>query len=251
MLELPGKLLPKSTKPWRIAILRRHQPAEAGRFRDFRPCLRWEFGFSCAFCLLHEVDLSEHGTEGWGLMWIEHRAPRSRAPESVHEYENCFYSCRFCNEARGVRPVIDSKGRRLLNPCEVAWRELFELDEDEIRVVGNDPNAAYTQEAYDLNDRRKVRMRRKRRLVLGERLDLYTQTAALHDRLMQRARDTGDPTWVEDAQIAWENFLAAGEDLLRFVPVPADAAPRCACVEALHHTLPEVLEEQLLSIDNA
>lgn len=246
------KLLPKATKPWRIKIFRQHRPAESAYYQDFRACLRWEFGFSCTFCLLHESDLSEHGTKGWGLMWTEHGALRSQAPELAHEYENCFYSCRFCNEARGTHPLVDEQQRRLLNPCKASWREYFELAEDDaIRVKGEHADAIYTYETYDLNDPRKVRMRRKRRRALGERLDLFFETRPLHDRLMQRAQDTGDPTFVDDARIAWENFRYACEDLLRFLPIPEDASRRCACGPTQPYSLPEVLEEQLISVDSS
>lgn len=245
------KLLPKATEPWRITIHRRHKPVGSVHYQRFRACLRWEFGFSCAFCLLHESDLSEHGTVGWGLMWIEHGALRSQAPDLANEYENCFYSCRFCNEARGSHPLVDEQQRRLLNPCEVGWRDHFELDGEVIRVRGEHSDAMHTHETYDLNDPRKVRMRRKRRKALSERLDVYSETKPLHDRLMQRARDTGDHTLVDDARIAWDNFRYACEDLLRFLPIPEDASRRCSCGNTQHHSLPEVLEEQLIAVDTS
>ncbi len=61
------RTLPRQTQPPATPIERRHAPAP-GRYDSFRPCLRWDFGFTCAFCLLHEADLAEHGTEGTGLM---------------------------------------------------------------------------------------------------------------------------------------------------------------------------------------
>jgi hypothetical protein len=242
-------LLPKATEPWRIAILRRHEPVGSPPFKGFRACLRWEFGFSCAFCLLHESDLSEHGTEGWGLMWIEHGTLRSQAPELANDYENCFYSCRFCNQARSSRPHIDEQQRRLLNPCEVSWQEHFDLDGVMIRVRGDHADATYTHETYDLNDPRKVRMRGRRRKTLSEMLAVISETKPLHDRLLQRALDTGDSTFVDDARIAWDNFRYACEDLLRFLPIPEDASRRCSCGHTQHHSLPEVLEEQLILVD--
>lgn len=84
------------------AIERTHTPA-AGRYPTYRPCLRWDFAFACAFCLIHEADLAEHGVEGTGLTSIEHRVPRSdpSAGESLtDDYSNCYYACRFCNGSR-------------------------------------------------------------------------------------------------------------------------------------------------------
>lgn len=48
------------TKPWPKGIDRRHKPrAPVGRhgYQAFRQCLRWEFGFSCSFCLCHDVPI--------------------------------------------------------------------------------------------------------------------------------------------------------------------------------------------------
>jgi hypothetical protein len=245
------EFLPFSTEPWRLAIVRRHEPAETSDYRDFRDCLRWEFGFSCAFCLLHESDLSSNGTEGWGLMWIEHAELQSERPDLANQYENCFYSCRFCNQARGARPSINKQLHQLLTPCAYPWRDLFDLVADEIQVRGKRPDASYTLEAYDLNEPRKVRMRRKRRTTLRERIDVVTESRPLHDRLLARARDTGDPTLVEDALEAWKHFHRAWRDLETFVAIPEDVNDHCACGHQRHHSLPEVLAEQTIKVENS
>ena len=241
------RLLPQATQPWRITIHRRHEPVKSSSYQAFRACLRWEFGFSCALCLLHESDISEHGTEGRGLMWIEHWALRSQEPALINSYENCFYTCRFCNEARGSSPLIDKQQRRLLNPCLVPWRDHFRLDMDQMYIHGDSNDAVYTYETYDLNDPRKVRMRRKRRESLSEHLDVVTESKTLHDKLLQLARDTGDPTLVDDAEETWNHFNYAYKDLERFSPIPEDASSNCVCGQ--HHYLPEVLEEQILWLD--
>jgi len=88
------KLLPPSTKPPTQKIRRLHNPkATHGRYgyRAYRACLRWEFGFSCAFCLLHEADLARQGVEGLGVTGIEHFSLASTHPESINDYDNCFY----------------------------------------------------------------------------------------------------------------------------------------------------------------
>lgn len=241
-------LLPPTTRPWRTPIHRRHQPAPTTKHQDFRACLRWEFGFSCAFCLLHEADLSEHGTEGWGLMWVEHMELQSKKPKLANDYDNCVYACRFCNQARGTKPRMDALQRRLLNPCHTAWEQHFDLFEDEILLRKDDGDTVYTLDTYDLNDPRKVRMRRKRRTVLSERLDVMTHARPLHDRLIQRAKDTGDATLVDEAELAYKQFLQSSYDLLRFLPIPDDAKPSCTCKPPQHHTLPEVLQEQILQV---
>jgi hypothetical protein len=245
------ELLPLSTEPWRLAIVRRHEPAATRDYRDFRDCLRWEFGFSCAFCLLHESDLSGNGTEGWGLMWIEHAELKSERPDLVSQYENCLYSCRFCNQARGTQPSVNEQRLRLLNPCLDPWREHFELVADEIQVRGESRDASYTLKAYDLNDPRKTRMRGKRHRTLRERLDMVTECQPLHRRLMARARDTGDPTLVDDASEAWEYFRRACRDLESFFAIPEDVSEHCTCGHQRHHSLPEVLAKQTIQMESS
>ena len=242
------ELRPLATEPWRLPIVRRHKPAKASDYRNFRDCLRWEFGFSCAFCLLHESDLSGNGAEDWGLMWIEHAELESQKPDLANQYDNCFYCCRFCLQARGKRPMVNKQGQRLLNPCSDSWLDHFELVADEIQVRGEDQDAAYTLETYDLNDHRKIRMRRKRRTALRERLDLVTQSRPLYYRLLARAREIGDPTLVDDAYEAWTYLREAYKDLESFVAIPKDVNAYCACESQLHY-LPEVLAEQTIRLE--
>ncbi len=128
------KILPKSTEPPDRKVRRRHNPeARTGRrgYRSYRDCLRWEFGFSCGFCLLHEADLAAHGAEGLGIMGVEHFVPVAAATEAINDYANCFYACRLCNGARSNVPV-SLLGKRLLNPCDDVWAEHFEADGDRL-----------------------------------------------------------------------------------------------------------------------
>ena len=69
------RALPPTTLPASEPIARRHAPD--GAWASFRACLRWEFGFTCAFCLLHEADFLEHGAEGSGLFATEHHVARA------------------------------------------------------------------------------------------------------------------------------------------------------------------------------
>lgn len=232
--------LPPSTLPWRTRILRRHAPPPVrGRsdFRGYRSCLRWEFGFSCAFCLLHESDLATAGVDGSGLMSIEHFIPVHSAEVSGNQYENCFYTCRFCNLSRGSLPVVNAQGLRILNPCEVAWGDFFELRGDEI-LPRDSADATYTHEIYDLNDPRKVALRRTRRENLTT---VQAYLSESHD-LLERAFENADPSMVDLAQELWRLANMAAKQRAQFAAVPVDAA-ECSCGAA---SLPEAFAEQLL-----
>src|SRR5438552_905085 len=101
-------VLPLQTRPPTEAVARGHAPPRGG-FNSYRRCLRWEFGFTCAFCLLHEADLVDWGASGSGLMTIEHRVPQSDPAVGAalaDDYGNCFYACRYCNRSRGVAPLV-------------------------------------------------------------------------------------------------------------------------------------------------
>ncbi len=140
------KILPNTTELSTTPIARRHRPS-AGKFPTYRPCLRWEFGFSCAFCLLHEADFVMGGIEGTGLTSVEHQIPRSHAPHLEDDYSNCFYACRFCNGARGDTPNVDTTGRTLLEPCTTAWASRFERRGFSLQPL--DADAEYTAKTAD------------------------------------------------------------------------------------------------------
>jgi len=248
MAEL--EVLPPKTEPWQTPTERRHTPKMPSRergYRDFRPCLRWEFGFSCAFCLTHETDFSEHEVEGWGVTGVEHYIPVSEAPEKENDYSNCYYACRFCNIARGSRPVHDGR-QRLLDPCRDAWADHFVLHDDQILPRDTSPDAAYTHQAFDLDDERKVTMRRSRRETITECLAIVTRHDTLQSQLLLRLSQERDPLLSELSEELWEKFLWAWQDLVRFAPVPASADPVCSCGDSLHHTLPPALQSQTIRV---
>ncbi len=53
-------------------------------------------------------------------MSTEHRVLRSVDPSGADDYANCYYACRFCNEARGTAPLEDAGGRRSSGGC-LSW----------------------------------------------------------------------------------------------------------------------------------
>jgi hypothetical protein len=247
------KIVPDVTRPWRRRIVRRHAPPAAKGmvgFRTYRPCLRWEFGFSCAFCLCHETDLML-ASEGWGVMQIEHFVPKTLEPARINDYENCFYVCRLCNGARGNSPNRDADGRSLLNPCATVWHERFKVTVDELQPrQESDGDAAYTSELYDFEDARKVRLRRARRKVVSQRLSYLRRSRDLEDDLLDRLEKGGGSELVEmvdTARAVRQARKLAFEDLLRFRAVPDDRDTACACRRP-ERSLPPVLDEQTIDL---
>jgi hypothetical protein len=161
------KILPTRTAPPDAPVKRRHAP-RPGAYKSYRACLRWDFGFTCAFCLLHEADLTEFGVERQGLTTIEHRILRSVDHALENEYANCYYACRFCNGARSTRAVTSPNGHRLLDPCADVWADHFIAAGDRLLPREGDADAAYTHETYNIDDRRRQVRRRARAETLDE-----------------------------------------------------------------------------------
>lgn len=252
------KILPRRTSPPSITVDRRHNPsATRARFgyRRYRPCLRWDFGFSCAFCLLHESDFGVVGVEGLGLMGVEHFTPVSVDRSRANSYENCFYCCRLCNEARSTSPVRDGEGRRLLNPCTDEWGSHYLLSEDDrLLPAAGSPNACYTLEVYDLNDPRKVAMRRVRREELDDCLEVLAQGPNLLDSVLvacQRAETRQEMArLISLARMLLRKLFRAARELRRRAAVPFDADAVCRCGHTEHHLLPGWLDAQTQDLDS-
>ena len=259
------RILPRRTRPFPVKLERRHTPRPTrGRrgYQAFRPCLRWELGFTCAFCLAHESDLVEHGSEGTGLMTIEHFSPANTAktPAEVeallNDYRNCLYACRYCNGSRNDAPEFDWRGRKLLNPFNHAWGEHFMLsDDDRLLPVPGDLDAEYTAEVYDLNEARKLEMRRSRRERMDESSVLVDQGPGLLDALLASSMDLGPGARSAELLMAAESLRkamrSAEQALMRHAAIPEDADPECRCGHANHYTLPPALEEQTIDVDLA
>lgn len=168
-------LPPETTAP-PTPLRRAHRPA--GAWKTFRPCLRWDFGFTCALCLTHEASLAPPGPDGaerMGLLSIEHISPQSADRHAANRYGNCVLACSRGNTARQDTAVLSADGRRLLDPTRVAWADRFLIARDdarrELRVEprAEDRDAAYTARTYDINEPEKSR-RRYHRVVRIEAL---------------------------------------------------------------------------------
>jgi hypothetical protein len=228
------KVLPSIARPPTAPIERRHAPdidAEHDRaYERFRPCLRWEFSFSCAFCLLHEAQVCPGGAASSAQFWIEHLEPQSERPELCNVYGNVVYTCRRCNLARRFRSRTDVRGRHLLDPCIDTWSIHFRHDGDQLLALT--PDADYTSEAYDVNAPTKVALRRDRREAIDESLHVLATVPALLEQLMssidfhpgaeQRLR-------LEIAEQLHKALAAARRTLIQLSAVPHDANEDCAC----------------------
>ena len=223
-------LLPADPVLPKTRISRKHRPKQAP-YGTYTPCLRWDFDFTCVYCRCHESDFIE-GAAGAGLFWVEHFEPQSTHPSLKDIYENCFYACRFCNRARGTKPVQDDNGVRLLNPCEDAWADHFKVVDDSLIPTG--ARAIRTELAYRINADRNVRVRRKRREVITTRTQMLVDIAARVKKLSALSMSTNTEPDVRAMAVGWLRDLAAAraaaiQDLRRYINPPADRPRTCAC----------------------
>lgn len=241
------KILPPQTALATAPIGRRHTPRPSRRYQKYRPCLRWEFGFTCAFCQLHESDIAPLGAEGLGVTTAEHFVPVSEDPSRAREYENLLYACRWCNRSRS-NSGIEAAAGRLLAPTEVAWADHFRWDADEIEAISG-VDGERTCRVYDLNDRRKVRARSHRRRVVSDRVDLLRGGPDRIRRLVDlasRQRNPGDAKLLlAEAHRLRRGLHDALRDLSLFRAIPVDADERCRCGTDSDHSLPSHVAEQV------
>lgn len=248
------EIVPPGVHVPRIPKRQRHTPRSTNDYRDYRACLRWDAGFTCCFCLVHESDLTRTGTvEGTGLTSIEHLQPQTHAPDLINVYSNCAYACQSCNNVRRCAPSLHPSGARLLHPWRDVWGEHFRLHEDHLEPLqegdaGRD--ARYTMDVYRLNHPRKVAMRRTRRTQLQSYVRLFE-----HNPRELRALATKQQSAEERLELlGWvrklkEHRELARDELERRAATPADAPARCRCDSLEHHRLPPEIEVLRLSMD--
>lgn len=246
-------LLPPRTAPPDEVFARRHSPPAIGKsYAVFRSCLRWEFGFTCVICLLHECDIIGWcGVEGWGVTQVEHIVPQSHDDRLVGDYSNLLYVCKLCNGARSDTEREDGQGRRLLDPTRDVWSQHFTLQGDELVHAPDDRHAAYTAEVYNINDARKIRLRRERRECMQA---LLAEVSAEHHelaRLVEVSR-RADQDSLGDTAAALASLQARlarlGARSARQAWVPEDAPGDCRCERPQARTLPRCFARQCVPI---
>ena len=82
-----------------------HSPAQGPRgytdYASYKPWLRDDFAFRCAYCLTRER-WHPSGHDGFG---VDHVVAQAVAPLLVVSYAHLAYACNNCNSAKGVAPL--------------------------------------------------------------------------------------------------------------------------------------------------
>lgn len=256
-----NKVLPPTTLPARAPMQRRHSPTKKNReggYKEYRECLRWEFGFSCAFCLLHEADLATHPdlTKRGGNFETEHLTPQSVDPSRANDYDNCVNACNACNRARSNK-LNGPEGQKIIDPVSVAWAEQFDVVGD--RLVPKTEDAKCTSEqVYRINERHKVELRQLRREAISQALEYIVKAPLKIQECDNEARRYANSDEAALRQKAvrehgvaelWRRELQRSRRTLqhyRIVPITARAPCRCG---ERNPELPPYLADQAIEVD--
>jgi hypothetical protein len=93
-----------------------HDLPKCGDYTRFRPYLREDFRFQCAYCGMTEA--SVFGIETFG---VDHFRPKKLFPQLAFVYDSLYYCCNDCNRYKGPAwpsPESAAKGYFFPDPCE-------------------------------------------------------------------------------------------------------------------------------------
>lgn len=139
-------------------FIRKRKPPDGKAPTWYKGCLRLDFEFRCAYCLIHEADYqSPEDFE------VDHFEPKSVNPARTKEYANLYCTCRLCNKRsrkgnNWPSPQEVKRGMRFVDPCAEDWEDHVEFREDG-RVRPLTKAGGYSVRIIDL-DREYLRIHR-------------------------------------------------------------------------------------------
>lgn len=148
-------------------LVERSEVPEGLKYPDYRPFLRQDFWFACAYCTTTEVEAKGVG------MQIDHYVPVSVEESLEHEYCNLMYSCSPCNGRKSdiwPPPSAQRQGKRCLRPDRDDFREHLARDGD--KLLGLTPEGTFSISILGLN---REFLRQLRRI----RQELYQSNEAI------------------------------------------------------------------------
>ncbi|SPF55617.1 hypothetical protein SBA4_720004 [Candidatus Sulfopaludibacter sp. SbA4] len=147
-------------------FLRQESPPHFEDHREYRPYLRRDFRYVCAYCERTEAALG-----GEEFFEIDHFRPRVRFPDLVTHYPNLYYACGRCNRHKGGKwppPDLLAKGFRFADPCaeDMYVSHLRETADGYLRALT--ACGEYTRDQIGLNRPVVVNWRLERRSAATE-----------------------------------------------------------------------------------
>jgi 5-methylcytosine-specific restriction endonuclease McrA len=215
-LKAEFEALPIEPATLSLPTITRSNPETKSGYEGYRPVLRNDFLYSCAYCSMAEYEALGHTWE------IDHFKPISKHVdgENPNEYSNLNYSCHRCNGYKSdiwPTPADQLKGKRFLRPDKDAFTDHIEVKGDELRARTRP--GMYTVIKILLNREQAKNVRRIRRelgmsneliqsglqALRGRRIDRFP--VALKARLEQAAKQLQQQS--KNLDIAIDNILIA------------------------------------------
>ncbi len=95
--------------------VRKHGPAGYTAYAAYKPWLRDEFVFRCAYCLVRE----RWYPNGPASFSVDHFVAQVIAPHRALDYDNLIYACVGCNAAKRDKTVLDPCQNTMSNHLQV------------------------------------------------------------------------------------------------------------------------------------
>lgn len=146
-------------------MVREQNPRKYKEYNSYRPFLRKDFKYRCAYCTVHE---GEH----YGNFHIDHFKPKKRFSNLKTEYSNLYYSCDICNDYKlNTWPDTDNPDVydfRFIDPCNDNPNEYLTISNYIIEPYNNSKPAIYTITHLRLNRSGLIDLRKERDKIVRE-----------------------------------------------------------------------------------
>lgn len=159
-------------------------PPQFTDYSHYRPYLRKDFQFQCAYCEMTEA--SVFGILAFG---VDHFRPKKLFPDLTLDYNNLYYCCNDCNRYKGPvwpSPERITEGSFFPDPCQCDPQQDHLRETEDCRFEPLTKAGAFAMEVLRLNREPCLRFRRKRQ-SLRRRLSQYREL--LHALEPQEVRD--------------------------------------------------------------
>ena len=175
---------------------RRLTPPRLKTPSSYKPYLRVDFKWSCAYCTRHEAENGGHYN-----FEVDHFRPMSLFPYLASTYPNLYYSCRKCNRVKSnMWPSSQQQhqGFRFVDPCSDEPTEHFEIwyNKRGLQIEIRSKPGSYTvghlmlRWRTDVAELHKLRYIRKQRLIELKRCINCLVRALRSEAISKRDRES-------------------------------------------------------------
>ena len=131
-------------------------PPVTGSYPAFRPFVRVDFCWRCAYCLLAEL-----WAAGEGNFELDHFRPKSLFPAFERDFYNLYYACHPCNNTKHQKwppEDLEARGIGFVDLCQDEFNTHFRANDDGT-WDGLTESGRYTIEILRLNKEHLVKAR--------------------------------------------------------------------------------------------